>query len=137
MELRFQIPKSLTLHYTFGMQTKRILAKGVLFALVIAVIPAAAASAQNIIPGSACKVLNQKISFQNKSHTCIKSGKKLIWNQGVVQVKPAAPVAAAPIATSAPISTSTSADVPEPSSELETPTPGATCSRNKNSLKNC
>jgi len=35
------------------MQTMRILAKGVLFALVIAVIPAAAASAQNITPGSA------------------------------------------------------------------------------------
>ena len=119
------------------MQTKRILAKGVLFALAIAVIPAAVASAQNITPGSVCKVLNQKISFQNKSHTCIKSRKKLIWNQGVVQVKPAAPVPAAPIATSAPTSTSTSADVPAPSSELETPTPGATCSRNKNSLKNC
>jgi hypothetical protein len=114
------------------MQTKRILAKGILCALAIAVIPAVAASAQNITPGSACKVLNQKISSQNKSHTCIKSGKKLIWNQGVVQVKPAAP-----IATSAPISTSASVDAPAPSSELETPTPGATCSRNKNSLKNC
>ena len=127
----------MTLHYTSEMQTKRILAKGILCALGIAVIPAAVASAQNVTPGSACKVFNQKINYQNKSHTCIKSGKKLVWNKGVVQVKPAPPVAAAPIATSPATPTSTSADTPAPSSELETPTPGATCSRNKNSLKNC
>ena len=119
------------------MRIKGSLTKGLLVALTLTLIPITAFSAQKITPGSTCKVLNQKVVYQNKTYTCIKSGKKLIWNQGVVQVKPAAPVPAAPIATSAPTSTSTSADVPAPSSELETPTPGATCSRNKNSLKNC
>jgi polyhydroxybutyrate depolymerase len=42
-----------------------------------------AISAQKITPGSACKVLNQKVVYQNKTYTCIKSGNKLVWNKGV------------------------------------------------------
>ena len=59
-----------------------------LFVIVLSLIPVSALSAQKITPGSACKVLNQKVFYQNKSYTCTKSGKKLIWNKGVVVKKP-------------------------------------------------
>ena len=45
-------------------------------------------SAQKITPGSACKVLNQKTVYANKTYSCIKSGKKLLWNKGVAVKKP-------------------------------------------------
>ena len=65
------------------------LAKGVLIALAVALIPVTAVSAQKITPGSTCKVLNQKVVYEKKIYTCIKSGKKLIWKKGVaVKVAP-------------------------------------------------
>jgi len=65
------------------MRMRGSLAKGLLIALAVALIPVTAVSAQKITPGSTCKVLNQKIVYQNKTYTCIKSGKKLVWNKGV------------------------------------------------------
>ena len=62
--------------------------KGLLIALSLALIPVAAVSAQKITPGSACKTVNQKVTYLNKSYTCIKSGKKLVWNKGVAVKKP-------------------------------------------------
>jgi len=62
---------------------KGSLAKGLLIALAVALIPVTAVSAQKITPGSTCKVLNQKVVYQNKTYTCTKSGKKLVWNKGV------------------------------------------------------
>jgi len=59
-----------------------------LFVIVLSLIPVSALSAQKITPGSACKVLNQKVFYLNKSYTCTKSGKKLIWNKGVAVKKP-------------------------------------------------
>ena len=113
------------------------LARGVLIALGIALLPITAEAAQNVAPSTACKVLNQKVVNQNKTFTCVKSGKKLVWNKGVVVVKPL-PTSAA---QSAPLSAPTPA--PEPTvtspatSSFETPAPTSTCSRNKNALKNC
>jgi len=72
------------------MQLRGSFTKSLLIALAIALIPVSAISAQKITPGSTCKVLNQKVVYQNKSYTCTKSGKKLIWNKGVV-VKKATP----------------------------------------------
>jgi hypothetical protein len=66
------------------MQIKGSLTKGLLIALAVALIPVAAVSAQKITPGSTCKVLNQRVAYQNKSYTCVKSGKKLVWNKGVI-----------------------------------------------------
>ena len=66
------------------MRIRGSLTRGVLIALSVALIPVAAVSAQKVTPGSTCKVLNQKIVFQNKTYTCVKSGKKLVWNKGVV-----------------------------------------------------
>jgi M6 family metalloprotease-like protein len=64
------------------------LAKGFLIALAISLIPAPAISAQKPTSGSKCKVQKQKIDYLDKTYTCIKSGKKLVWNKGVVVTKP-------------------------------------------------
>jgi len=70
------------------MRLSGTLAKGVLIALAFALIPVPAVSVQKITPGSTCKVLSQKVVYQNKTYSCIKSGKKLVWNKGVAVVKP-------------------------------------------------
>jgi hypothetical protein len=62
--------------------------KGLLIALSLALIPVAATSAQKITPGAACKSVNQKSVYMNKTYTCIKSGKKLVWNKGVTKATP-------------------------------------------------
>ena len=83
------------------MRFKGSLARGLLISLAVALIPVAAVSAQKINPGSTCKVLNQKVVYQNKTYTCIKSGKKLVWNKGVAVKKPT------PTATPSPTSEKT------------------------------
>ena len=70
------------------MRIRRGFAKGILIALAISLVPTVAISAQKIIPGSKCKVVKQKVNYLDKTYTCIKSGKKLIWNNGVVVDKP-------------------------------------------------
>ena len=74
--------------YPLGMRIKGGLVKGLLIALAITLIPAAAISAQKVTTGSKCKVQKQKVVYLDKSYTCIKSGKKLVWNKGVVVAKP-------------------------------------------------
>jgi M6 family metalloprotease-like protein len=64
------------------------IAKGLLTALAISLIPVAAISAQKVTAGSKCKVFKQKVPYLDKTYTCIKSGKKLVWSKGVVAVKP-------------------------------------------------
>jgi len=59
-----------------------------LIALAISLIPAVAISAQKINPGSKCKVFKQKVNYLERTYTCIKSGKKLVWNKGVAVAKP-------------------------------------------------
>ena len=70
------------------MRIKGSLTKGLLVALTLTLIPITAFSAQKITPGSTCKVYKQKVTNQNKVFTCIKSGKKLVWNKGVAIAKP-------------------------------------------------
>lgn len=116
------------------------LAKGVLMALGIALIPVTAVAAESVTASTACKVLNKKVVSQDKTYTCIKSGKKLMWNEGVVVVKPIQASKATPAPTSTTSSTLT-AD-PEPtatptSAALEAENTGSTCSRNRNALRNC
>ena len=90
------------------MRIRGTIAKGLLVALILTLVPITAFSAQKITPGSTCKVLNQKIVSQKKTYTCIKTGKKLVWNKGVVVTKPA-PI---PTPTPTPTPTSTSNVVP-------------------------
>ena len=129
-ETALQIPFFSILYYPWGMRIKGSLATGVLIALGIALIPITPAAAENVIPSSACKVWNQKVVSQDKTYTCVKSGKKLIWNKGVV-VKPAL------TSTSADAPAVTPTNTPSTTSALETESTGPTCSRNKNALRNC
>jgi hypothetical protein len=129
-ETALQIPIFSILYYHWGMRIKVSLAKGALLALGIALIPINPAAAENVIPSSACKVWNQKVVSQDKTYTCVKSGKKLIWNKGVV-VKPAL------TSTSADAPAVTPTNTPSTTSALETESTGPTCSRNKNALRNC
>ena len=129
-EIALQIPFFLTLQYHYGMRIKGSLATGVLIALATALTPVNAVAAENVIPSSACKVWNQKVVSQDKTYTCVKSGKKLIWNKGVV-VKPAL------TSTSADAPAVTPTNTPSTTSALETESTGPTCSRNKNALRNC
>jgi len=98
------------------MRIQGSLAKGALIALAIGLIPVAAVSAQKIAPGSTCKVLNQKVLYQNKTYICIKSGKKFIWNKGVrvVAPKPSATPTASPTPVATPTPTPTPSSTPTP-----------------------
>ena len=70
------------------MRIRESLAKGLIAALLLASVPLVAFSAQKITPGSTCKVLKQTLVSQKKTYTCIKTGKKLVWNKGVSVEKP-------------------------------------------------
>ena len=89
-------------HYPFGMRIRGSLTKVLLIALAVILIPVTAVSAQKINTGSTCKVLNQKVIYQDKTFTCIKSGKKLVWSKGVVKRKPASANSAQPVPKFAP-----------------------------------
>jgi hypothetical protein len=118
------------------MRIKGIAAAGVMLALSIALIPTNAVSAQEITSGSTCKVLNQKVNYQNTTYSCIKSGKKLLWDKGTSVVT--STVVPTPTVTPTAIPTPTPLLTSAPTTQdLETPTPGSTCSRNRNALKNC
>ena len=65
--------------------------------------------------GSTCTKQGVKQISAGKSFTCVKQGKKLVWNKGVAVKKPAAPVVALPQPSASP--------VPQPSVE---PSPSPT-----------
>ena len=69
------------------MHIRGSIAKGFLIAVAITLIPITAVSAQKVSSGSICKVNKQKVTYKNKTYTCIKSGKKLVWKKGVEVVK--------------------------------------------------
>jgi hypothetical protein len=50
--------------------------------MVFTLIPVSAFSAPKVTVGSTCKLFKQKVSNMNKTYTCIKSGKKLVWSSG-------------------------------------------------------
>jgi hypothetical protein len=135
VKITVQIPFLVILYYPWGMRIKGSLANGVLLAMGIALIPITADAAQNVTPSAACKVWKQKVVSQDKTYTCIKSGKKLMWSKGVVIVKP--PQVSTPAATTTSTLTATPTPTQEAAPALETEVAGPTCSRNKNALRNC
>ena len=68
-------------------------------------------------PGTVCKKLGQSSTTAGIKYTCVKSGKKLIWNKGVVVKKPI------PVGTPMPAPSASSTPTPTPSA---TPTPSPT-----------
>ena len=109
-------PQLLPIHaqpYTIGM--KRILLVSLtLWSLVLVAPPSSAA----VKAGSACTKQGVKQISGGKSYTCIKQGKKFVWNKGVAVKKPAPAVTptAAPTApaSSTPAATPTASPVPAP-----------------------
>jgi hypothetical protein len=59
---------------------------GVLTAVALFITPLNAFAA--VKAGNICKKVGITSTFAGKKYTCIKSGKKLVWNKGVVAVKP-------------------------------------------------
>ena len=102
-----------------------------LVAILVSLLPFSANSAQKIAAGGTCTSLNKKVTYQNKIYTCIKSGKKLIWNKGVA-IKVAAPN---PTPTPSPSSTPTGIPTPtpspssSPSPKVQIPIDGTKCSK--------
>ena len=84
---------------------------GIVAVLSLSLIPAH--SATPVKAGSACTKQGIAKTYQGKKYTCIKSGKKLIWNKGVIVKK------------STPTSTSTSTSTATPTA-TPTPTPKPT-----------
>ena len=59
-----------------------------LVALLIPMVLVASNSYAAVKAGSACTKVGAKSVSGGKSYTCIKSGKKLVWDKGVVVAKP-------------------------------------------------
>jgi len=90
-------------HYSFGMRIKGSLAKSLLVGLSLALIPVTSVSAQTVTSGATCKIYKQKFAYLNKVYTCTKSGKRLIWNTGVVIIKPISSPTPTPTPTPTPL----------------------------------
>jgi len=69
------------------MRIRVLVAKSLLISIPLMLIPTLANSAPKVIPGAPCKVYKQSTTYLKKTFTCIKSGKKLVWNKGVFVVK--------------------------------------------------
>jgi len=73
-------------------------------------------------PGTSCKKLGQTSISYGKKYTCVKNGKKLIWNKGLLYVKPTplpdlTPInrpSASPVVTPTPTPTPTPTKIYEP-----------------------
>ena len=78
-------------------------------------------------PGTACKVLGKTSTSSGIKYTCVKSGKKLVWNKGVAAKKPAPVATPTPTPTPTPSATPTPTPTPLPTaSATPTPTPTPT-----------
>lgn len=85
------------------------------FILSIALIATAAQAATAPKAGSSCKKVGQAITSGDKKYTCVKSGKRLVWNKGVLVATPKP----SPTTTPTPEPTTTSAPIPTPTKTPE------------------
>ena len=75
-------------------------------------------SAAAVTPGTKCSKAGATSTYNGKKYTCVKSGKKLVWNKGVGIAKPV------PAASPTPTPVATPATTPTPTvSATPTPTP--------------
>jgi hypothetical protein len=99
----------------------RGLALAIVSTLILSLFLPTSHSAQKISVGASCKGLNKKVDYKNKSYTCIKKGKKLVWSKGVAIKSAAAAPTPTPTPTPSASPSPTSSATPTP-----TPTPTAT-----------
>jgi len=95
--------------YLFAM--RRLLA-GLVAILSLSLVTAQLSEAA-VTPGTKCSKAGATSTYNGKKYTCIKSGKKLVWNKGVTVAKPA-PVNT-PSASPTPTPTPTVSPTPTPS----------------------
>jgi hypothetical protein len=93
---------------------KKLLAVLVTAALFLLPINAIAA----VKAGDTCKKVGTTVTANGKKYTCVKNGKKLVWNKGVAIAKPVLTVSPTPTPTPTPAPTPTPTVTPTP-----TPTP--------------
>jgi len=86
-----------------------------LLALVLSLTSLVSVAQAAVKAGSACSKLGSTSTVSGKKYTCIKSGKKLVWNKGMVVDKPTLVVTptATPTLSTTPTPTSTPAPVVE------------------------
>ena len=106
-----------------------------IFALaLLAISHPVSGAAKNPVPGATCTKLKATQVFKGKKYTCIKSGKKLVWNKGVAIVATTSPSASPSSSPStstsvSPSATPTASPTPSTSAtpvQSSTPTPTPT-----------
>ena len=117
--------------YPVGM-SKQIRALTLMLSILLIATSAQAATAPK--PGSACKKAGQKITAAGKKFTCVKSGKKLVWNKGVLVPAPKPSPTATP--TPEPTPTPTPEPTPTPTPEPKPLVAGDPCANVGESLNN-
>ncbi len=83
-------------------------------ALLVSLTLVASAASAAVKAGAACSKFGATSTSAGKKYTCIKSGKKLVWNKGVAIAKPVPAVTPTP--TPSPTPTVTSTPTPSPTS---------------------
>jgi hypothetical protein len=102
----------------------RKIALGVLVFISLAMLPTSAANAPKA--GASCQKAGATQTFKSVKFTCIKSGKKLIWNKGVKVSVPRPSATPTPAASPTPTVTPTPVASPSPTvTPIPTPTPEA------------
>lgn len=99
------------------------LTSAIVFLFSVAALPAF--SANPPATGATCSKIGITQSYQGKKFTCVKSGKKLVWNKGVV-IKSPTPTPT-PISTQTAIPTSTPTPTPTPTSQSVLPQEHTPC----------
>jgi len=92
-----------------------------LCALVLALLLITSTAQAAVKAGAACSKAGAVSTSAGKKYTCIKSGKRLVWNKGVAKAKPTP--TAIPVATPTPTPTpiATSAPTPSPTPTVKYP----------------
>ena len=106
---------------------KKLLALLVTAALFL--VPLSAVAAVKV--GAACSKLGATSTYAGKKYTCIKSGKKLVWDKGVATVapKPTATATPTPSPTAIPTPTATATPTPTPTPTSSPFVEGGSCEK--------
>ena len=94
---------------------KKWLGSFIVLALILVPINAIAA----VKSGDACKKAGSTATSNGKKFTCIKSGKKLVWNKGVAIAKPAPELTPTPTPSATPTPTPSATPTPTPAPIIE------------------
>ena len=110
----------------------RGVASAIISTLILSLFLPTSHSAQKITAGASCTGLNKKVDYKNKSYTCIKKGKKLVWSKGVAIKSAASAPAPTPTPSASPSPTSSATPTPTPTptattTQVQLPSEGSLC----------